>query len=76
VPVGLVGTDRVQPVGASWPRPHRVSITFGEPLTFPEFAGQAGKQRARREVTDRIMEAIAELSGQEKAGWGSPQEAA
>jgi 1-acyl-sn-glycerol-3-phosphate acyltransferase len=23
-------------------------------------------------VTDRIMEAIAELSGQEKAGWGQP----
>jgi 1-acyl-sn-glycerol-3-phosphate acyltransferase len=76
VPVGLVGTDRVQPVGARWPRPRRVSITFGEPLTFPEFAGQAGKQRARREVTDRIMEAIAELSGQEKAGWGSPRDAA
>jgi 1-acyl-sn-glycerol-3-phosphate acyltransferase len=69
VPVGVVGTDKVQPIGASWPRPHRVSITFGEPLTFPEFAGQAGKQRARREVTDRIMAAIAELSGQEKAGW-------
>jgi 1-acyl-sn-glycerol-3-phosphate acyltransferase len=69
VPVGVVGTDKVQPIGASWPRPRRVSITFGEPLTFPEFAGQAGKQRARREVTDRIMDAIAELSGQEKAGW-------
>jgi 1-acyl-sn-glycerol-3-phosphate acyltransferase len=76
VPVGIVGTDRVQPIGASWPRPHRVSITFGEPMTFPEFTGQAGKQRARREVTDRIMAAIAELSGQEKAGWGSPREAA
>ena len=69
VPVGVVGTDRVQPIGASWPRPHRVTITFGEPLTFPEFPGQAGSNRARREVTDRIMEAIAELSGQEKAGW-------
>jgi 1-acyl-sn-glycerol-3-phosphate acyltransferase len=23
-------------------------------------------------VTDRVMEAIAELSGQEKAGWGTP----
>src|SRR5689334_14507286 len=69
VPVGVVGTDRVQPIGARWPRPRRVSITFGEPLTFPEFAGQAAKGRPRREVTDRIMAAIAELSGQEKAGW-------
>ena len=69
VPVGVRGTDKVQPVGASWPRPHRISIAFGEPLTFPEQRGQAGKNQARRIVTDRIMEAIAELSGQEKAGW-------
>ena len=69
VPVAVHGTDRVQPIGARWPRPARVSITFGEPLTFPEQRGQAGKGQARREVTDRIMEAIAALSGQEKAGW-------
>jgi 1-acyl-sn-glycerol-3-phosphate acyltransferase len=69
VPVAVKGTDRVQPVGARWPRPHRVSVTFGQPLTFPEQRGQAGKGRPRRVVTDQIMEAIAELSGQEKAGW-------
>ncbi len=72
VPVAVAGTDRVQPVDSRWPRPHRVSVTFGPPLTFPEHRGLAGKGRARREVTDRIMEAIAELSGQEKAGWGQP----
>lgn len=69
VPVAVAGTDRVQPVGARWPRPHRISITFGEPLTFPEQRGRAGRNQARRAVTDRIMVAIAELSGQEKAGW-------
>jgi 1-acyl-sn-glycerol-3-phosphate acyltransferase len=69
VPVAVIGTDRVQPVGASWPRPHRISIIFGRPLTFPEQHGQAGRNQARRVVTDRIMEAIAELSGQEKADW-------
>jgi 1-acyl-sn-glycerol-3-phosphate acyltransferase len=69
VPVAVVGTDRVQPIGASWPRPHHVSVTFGPPLTFPELTGKAGNGKARREVTDTIMEAIAELSGQEKAGW-------
>ena len=51
-------------------------MTFGEPLTFPEHRGQAGKGKARREVTDQVMEAIAELSGQEKAGWGKPSTAA
>ena len=69
VPVAVVGTDRVQPIGASWPRPHHVSVIFGAPLTFPELKGKAGNGKARREVTDTIMEAIAELSGQEKAGW-------
>jgi 1-acyl-sn-glycerol-3-phosphate acyltransferase len=69
VPVGLTGTDRIQPVGARWPRPHRFTVVFGEPLRFPEHRGQAGSNRARREVTDTIMEAISQLSGQEKAGW-------
>jgi 1-acyl-sn-glycerol-3-phosphate acyltransferase len=72
VPVAVAGTDRVQPVDSRWPRPARVSITFGAPLTFPEHRGMAGKGRPRRDVTDRIMESIAALSGQEKAGWGQP----
>ncbi|HJX42086.1 MAG TPA: lysophospholipid acyltransferase family protein [Geodermatophilus sp.] len=72
VPVGITGTDRIQPPGATWPRPHRFTVVFGEPMTFPEHAGQAGSNRARREVTDAIMEQIALLSGQEKAGWGTP----
>ena len=70
VPVAVLGTDRVQPVDARWPRPARVSVIFGEPLTFPEHRGLAGKGKVRREVTDAIMEQIAVLSGQEKAGWG------
>jgi 1-acyl-sn-glycerol-3-phosphate acyltransferase len=69
VPVAVAGTDRIQPIGAGWPRPHRFSVTFGKPLTLPEHRGKAGNGKARREVTDTIMEAIAELSGQEKAGW-------
>ena len=69
VPVAVKGTDRIQPIGAGWPWPHHFSVTFGKPLTFPEYRGKANNGKARREVTDRIMDAIAELSGQEKAGW-------
>ena len=69
VPVAILGTDRIQPIGARWIYPHRFTVIFGEPLTFPEQRGMAGNGRARRVVTDRIMEAIAELSGQEKNGW-------
>ncbi|RBY96145.1 1-acyl-sn-glycerol-3-phosphate acyltransferase [Blastococcus sp. TF02-8] len=73
VPVAVAGTDRVQPIGARWPRPVPVSVTFGTPLTFPDLRGKAGNGRARRAATDRIMLAIAELSGQEKAGWDAPE---
>jgi 1-acyl-sn-glycerol-3-phosphate acyltransferase len=76
VPVGVTGTDRIQPIGASWPRPHRFTVTFGAPLTFPEHRGKAGSNRARREVTDAIMTAVADLSGQEKAGWGGSPDSA
>src|SRR3954451_17152770 len=69
VPVGITGTDRIQPVGARWPRPHRFTVVFGQPLTFSEHRGKAGSNRARREGTDTIRAAIAELSGQEKPGW-------
>ncbi|MGZ4489162.1 MAG: lysophospholipid acyltransferase family protein, partial [Nocardioides sp.] len=68
VPVGLRGTERVQPVGSSRPRVVPISVEFGAPI---EVAGRyAGVPlgRARREVTDEIMAAIGALSGQEPAG--------
>ena len=66
VPVGLVGTDRVQPVGASFPRLARVRVAFGRPIYPASFADlPAGK--ARRLLTDEVMDAIAALSGQERA---------
>jgi len=62
----LLGTERIQPVGASFPRPGRVTVRFGAPLHFTAPAGSAGK--ARREATDRIMAEIQRLSGQQAAG--------
>ena len=29
VPVGITGTDRIQPIGARYWRPHRFAVTFG-----------------------------------------------
>jgi 1-acyl-sn-glycerol-3-phosphate acyltransferase len=65
VPVAVLGTDRVQPVGARFPRPHRIVVRFGPPLRFPDPPANAAQ--ARRAVTDRIMSAIQDLSGQEPA---------
>jgi 1-acyl-sn-glycerol-3-phosphate acyltransferase len=66
VPVAVLGTDRIQPVGVRFPRPGRVTVRFGAPLSFGPPAGSAA--RARREATDQIMAEIEKLSGQEPAG--------
>jgi 1-acyl-sn-glycerol-3-phosphate acyltransferase len=67
VPVGLVGTDRVQPIGVTVPRVHRgVAIRFGEPVDPADYA-HLPPGRARREITDEVMDRIAALSGQPRA---------
>jgi 1-acyl-sn-glycerol-3-phosphate acyltransferase len=68
VPVGLIGTDRLQPIGSNLPRLVRVTVRFGPPLDFKGRLDGVPAGRARREVTDEIMTAIQELSGQEPAG--------
>ncbi|MGZ5399273.1 MAG: lysophospholipid acyltransferase family protein [Nocardioides sp.] len=68
VPVGLTGTEDIQPVGATLPRLAKVTVEFGEPLEFTQRYDGVPLGRARREVTDEIMTAIAALSGQEPAG--------
>ncbi|MFG6443749.1 lysophospholipid acyltransferase family protein [Microbacterium sp. P07] len=68
VPVGLVGTDVVMPVGARFPSmSERITVRFGEPLDLSRH-GAATSGRARRLATDEIMTAIHALSGQELAG--------
>lgn len=65
VPVALVGTERVQPVGSRVPRPHRVTVRFGAPLEFSRYAGKDTKVPVLRTITDEIVGAIRLLSGQE-----------
>lgn len=66
VPVAVLGTDTIQPVGSRLPRLGRVTVRFGAPLRFSADAGSSAGE-ARRIVTDQIMTAIGELSGQERA---------
>ena len=68
VPVGLHGTENIQPVGSTLPRLAKVTVTFGEPIHVAGRYDGVPAGRARREVTDEIMTAIQELSGQEPAG--------
>jgi 1-acyl-sn-glycerol-3-phosphate acyltransferase len=66
VPVALLGTDRIQPVGARLPKPGKLVVHFGDPMIFPKPA-DGRLAPARRRATDQIMAAIAGLSGQEVA---------
>ena len=68
VPVGLTGTQELQPVGSNRPRIVPVTVAFGKPIHFTGRYDGVPAGRARREVTDEIMTAIQKLSGQEEAG--------
>lgn len=68
VPVGLIGTAEVMPVGARMPSlRQRVTVRFGAPLDLSHH-GAPASGRARRGATDQIMAAIHDLTGQELAG--------
>ncbi|MFZ4895893.1 lysophospholipid acyltransferase family protein [Plantibacter sp. Mn2098] len=66
VPVGLIGTADLMPVGSKIPKFKPVTIVFGEPIDVSHH-GPADSGRARRKATDEIMAAIHGLTGQELA---------
>jgi len=69
VPIGFVGTDKAQPVGAKMMRPFkRVTIRIGPPIDFDAPTGQPQGQRVLRAMTDTVMKEIQSLSGQEYTG--------
>ena len=66
VPVGLIGTDDVQPVDARLPRMfRRVTVRFGEPIDPARYSSREEDRLALRELTDEVMYEIAQLSGYE-----------
>jgi 1-acyl-sn-glycerol-3-phosphate acyltransferase len=68
VPVGLTGTEDIQPVGSTLPRLASVTVRFGPPIDVAGEYDGVPSGRARRDLTDRVMAAIGGLSGQEEAG--------
>jgi len=65
VPIGLVGTDKVMPVGQKFPKIVPVTVRFGKPLDFSRYAGMQDSLPVLRSVTDQIVYNILELSGQD-----------
>jgi 1-acyl-sn-glycerol-3-phosphate acyltransferase len=65
IPVGMVGTRGVLPPGSVVPRPGRIEIRIGAPLSFPPEVLAAPPGRARQQIAERVMTAIRDLTGQE-----------
>ncbi len=66
VPVGLIGTERLQPADRNWIVPRPFSLHIGEPLQF-EHVGEKHPLPVRRQATDAVMDAIHALTGQPRA---------
>jgi 1-acyl-sn-glycerol-3-phosphate acyltransferase len=65
VPVGIRGTDAIQPPGASVPRLGKpCSFHFGPPISTARFAGAEVTRATLRDLTDEVMYEIGRLSGQ------------
>ena len=65
VPLVMVDTEKVMPIGRTLPRVGRVGIVIGEPLDFSRFAGMEGDRFVLRSITDEIMVALQGLGEQE-----------
>jgi 1-acyl-sn-glycerol-3-phosphate acyltransferase len=65
IPVAMIDTEKVQPIGKRLPRIRRVGIVIGKHLDFTRFEGMEGDRIVLRAVTDEIMYELMKLSGQE-----------
>jgi 1-acyl-sn-glycerol-3-phosphate acyltransferase len=65
IPVAMINTDKAQPTGTKIPKLVRIGVKVGEPLDFSRYEGMEGDRFVLRSVTDEIMYALMELSGQE-----------
>jgi len=65
VPVAMIDTEKVMPIGSKLPKVRRIGIVFGEPLDFSRFEGLEGDRFILRSITDEIMYELNKISGQE-----------
>lgn len=64
IPVAMIDTEKVMPIGKRMPRVRRIGIIIGEPLDFSRFEGMEGDRFVLRSVTDELMYELRALSGQ------------
>ena len=65
IPLVMLGTEKVNPIGSKIWRPHRITMIIARPLDFSRYEGMAGDRFVERSMTDEIMYRLMELGGQE-----------
>lgn len=65
IPVAMIDTEKVMPIGRRLPKVRRIGMVVGEPLDFSRFHGMEGDRFILRSITDEIMYELNRLSGQE-----------
>ena len=65
VPIAMMDTEKVMPIGRRIPKVRRIGIIAGDPLDFSRFEGMEGDRFILRSITDEIMYELHALSAQE-----------
>ena len=65
IPIAMINTDDIQPIGHRMWRIRQVHMRIGAPLDFSRYQGMAGERFLERAITDAIMYELMQLSGRE-----------
>ncbi len=66
IPVGMVCTDRVQPTGASVPKPFTsCQVNIGTPIDVTRYLDRQNDRLILRQLIDEVMYEVRRLSGQD-----------
>lgn len=65
LPVGIIGSNKVMPKGASFPRFARCDVKIGRLVHFDEYYNKKPSEKIYRQATTKIMKEIAKLINQE-----------
>jgi 1-acyl-sn-glycerol-3-phosphate acyltransferase len=72
IPTAVIGTDVIAPPGKIVRKIVSPTVRFGTPLDFSRYQGMSEDRFILRSITDEIMYAIMELSGQEYVDMYAP----
>ncbi len=72
IPSAVIGTDIIAPPGKIVTKIVSPTVKFGKPLDFSRYQGLSEDRFILRSITDEIMYAIMELSGQEYVDMYAP----